>query len=88
MGMCTGVKVKGGNTVPDPGLRVGDPIPDPGPGVGDPIADACAALAEAGGSPNRTTVGRLGGIRSLVQVYTAGVGSTFPAASMARTLRR
>src|SRR5207253_611683 len=38
------------------------------------------------GAGKIVTFGRFGGVRSLVQAYTAGVGSTFPAPSTARTL--
>ena len=49
-------------------------------------SDSATALAWADGAAKIKTVGRLGGVRSLVHVCVAGVGSTLPAPSIARTL--
>ena len=44
------------------------------------------AFVAAGAAAKIVTVGRLGGVRSLVQECVAGVGSVLPAPSTARTL--
>ena len=61
------------NVTPSPGFLVAT-----GTGVN--------ALALATESAKIVTFGRFGGVRSLVHRYTAGVGSTLPAPSIARTL--
>ena len=59
----------------------------PRPWLGTAFTTGAALLALAAlGAGKMVTFGRLGGVRSLFQVYTAGVGSTLPAPSTARTL--
>src|SRR5205085_671325 len=58
----------------------------PRPGFLSATGTGANALVRATESAKIATFGRFGGVRSLVHRYTAGVGSTFPAASIARTL--
>ena len=58
----------------------------PSPGFRWATGTGATRPALATGSGKIVTFGRLGGVRSLVHRYTAGVGSTFPAPSIARTL--
>ena len=69
------------NVSPSGGLTCGT-----GRGTALACSDSATALAWADGAAKIKTVGRLGGVRSLVHVCVAGVGSTLPAPSIARTL--